>query len=71
MLPLPSPLSNSYSTISRAESFADDAMDDSAGHNQSSTLPRILDGREYDGRRIDSCFTLYVAFEYQLFGHYP
>ena len=58
VLPLPFPLSNSSSLLSGAESFQDYTLDSSPSLSQSSTLPRILDGREYDAQRIDNCFTL-------------
>jgi hypothetical protein len=49
--PLLSPVSKAYSTASWMGSCENNGMG-------SLTLPRMLDGREYDAERIDDCFTL-------------
>lgn len=58
MLPLQSPVSNTYSTVSGTESCEENSLDSSTSLNQFPTLPRMLDGREYDAQRIDDCFIL-------------
>lgn len=58
--------SHSYSTFSETNSSADDTrftatgllLEDPVSPRHSSTVSRLLDGREYDAQRIDDCFDL-------------
>ena len=69
MLPLQTTLPstvNTYSTFSRTDSSEEGGpssaaavwLEDCISPGQSATLPRMLDGREYDAQRIDDCFGL-------------